>query len=212
MSEQTNEQLLIEQLSSNKRSLRIQAVVKLSRIGKTEAALSALSNLASKGDREESFFATQAIAKISQKQSSRTSKTVEAPAESISNNIQTNTENHTFISNDFLNVEKEKVPFLLEIIRTKPNELPEDVLPSVGVFLGKYGDVSDSGFIQNYLMNHQDNLTLPYISAAEKIDSKILYPVLPYLLASRESLVRSRAVMALRKIDQVEAERHFLHF
>ncbi|MBQ2593353.1 MAG: hypothetical protein II567_08765 [Candidatus Riflebacteria bacterium] len=213
MSEQTNEQLLlIEQLSSDKRSLRIQAVVKLSRIGKTEAALEALSNLASKGDREESFFASQAIAKISQKLSSRAPKSVETPVESVSEDTQINKENHRFISNDFLSVDKDKAPALLHIIRTQPEQIPEDVLPSVGVFLGKYGDVSDSEFIQNYLINHQDNLTLPYISAAEKIDSKILYPVLPYLLASKESLVRSRAVMALRKIDQTEAERHFLHF
>lgn len=212
MSEQTNEQLLIEQLSSDKRSLRIQAVVKLTRIGKTEAALDALSNLASKGDREESFFASQAIAKISQKLSSKTIKTVETPTNSVSEETQFNKGNRTFISNDFLSVDKDKAPALLQIIRTRPNQIPEDVLPAVGVFLGKYGDVTDSEFIQNYLMNHQDNLTLPYISAAEKIDSKILYPVLPYLLASKESLVRSRAVMALRKIDQTEAERHFLHF
>lgn len=216
MSEQTNEQLLlIEQLSSDKRSLRIQAVVKLSRIGKTEAALEALSKLASNGDREEAFFATQAIAKISQKLSSRKDKQAEAvtpAAKPVSESPKINEENHRFISNDFLSVDKEKAPALLQIIRTKPNELPEDVLPSVGIFLGKYGDVTDSEFIQNYLINHQDNLTLPYISAAEKIDSKILYPVLPYLLASKESLVRSRAVMALRKIDQTEAERHFLHF
>ena len=216
MSEQTNEQLLlIEQLSSEKRSLRIQAVVKLSRIGKSEAALEALAKLAANGDREESFFASQAIAKISQKLSSKKDKsaaTVTPPAEPDSENLQINEENHRFISSDFLSVDKEKAPALLQIIRTKPNELPEDVLPSVGVFLGKYGDVTDSEFIQNYLINHQDNLTLPYISAAEKIDSKILYPVLPYLLASKESLVRSRAVMALRKIDQTEAERHFLHF
>ncbi len=216
MSEQTNEQLLIEQLSSDKRSLRIQAVVKLSRIGKTQAALDALSELASKGDREESFFASQAIAKISQKLTSKEKKplisTSAPPAETVSESNQIFSENHRFISNDFLSVDKEKAPLLLQIIRTKPHVLPEDVLPSVGVFLGKYGDVSDSQFIQDYLINHQDNLTLPYISAAEKIDSKILYPVLPYLLASKESLVRSRAVMALRKIDQTEAERHFLHF
>ena len=159
MSEQTNEQLLIEQLSSEKRSLRIQAVVKLSRIGKTEAALEALSNLASNGDREESFFASQAIAKISQKLFSKVPKPVETPVESVSEDNQINGENHRFISNDFLSVDKDKAPALLQIIRTKPDQIPEDVLPSVGVFLGKYGDVSDSEFIQNYLVNHQDNLS-----------------------------------------------------
>ena len=213
MSEQSNEELLlIEQLSSDKRSLRIQAVVKLSRIGKSDAALEALSSLVSQGDREESFFASQAIAKISQKLSPKLEKRSAITAETSQDNLQINTEDHQLNSNDFLSVPKEKAPALLQLVRTKSNELPEDILPSVGVFLGKYGDASDGPFIQNYLINHQDNLTLPYISAAEKIDSKILYPVLPYLLASKESLVRSRAVMALRKIDPTEAERHFLHF
>lgn len=211
MPDKTTEQELIELLSSDKRSLRIQAVVKLSRIGKTSAALQALSSLVSKGDREESFFASQAIAKISQKLNSKSSISQEISTESNLISEQSQKEETTLTSNDFLSVPKDKAPALLQYIRTKSNELPEDILPSVGVFLGKYGDVSDSEFIQKYLTNHQDNLTLPYISAAEKIDVKILFPVLPYLLASKESLVRSRAVMALRKIDPTEAERHFLH-
>ena len=108
MSEQSNEELLlIEQLSSDKRSLRIQAVVKLSRVGKTKAALDALSNFVSKGDREESFFASQAIAKISQKLASKTQKPVAITpsTEPLSDNSQINTENHRFISNDFLSVD-----------------------------------------------------------------------------------------------------------
>ena len=213
MSEQSKEQELIELLSSDKRSLRIQAIVKLSRVGNSEVALDALSALVSKGDREESFFASQAIAKISQKLGSKKeTKYYEKSEEKVIDNIQINTEDQQINSNDFLSVSKDKAPALLQLIRTKPNELPEEVLPSVGVFLGKYGDITDKEFIQKYLVSHQDNLTLPYISAAEKIDSKILIPVLPFLLASKESLVRSRAVMALRKIDQTEAERHFLHF
>ena len=223
MAEPSKEQELIEQLSSDKRSLRIQAVVKLSRVGKSEAALAALSALVSKGDREEAFFASQAVAKISQKLASKLSSSPSSGISAVSEtsgvpatnptteNTQTEPSNHQINADDFLSVTKDKAPILLQLVRTRANELPEEILPSVGVFLGKYGDVSDTAFIQNYLVNHQDNLTLPYISAAEKIDSKILIPVLPYLLASKESLVRSRAVMALRRIDQTEAERHFLH-
>lgn len=208
MSASNTEQEQIEQLSSDKRSLRIQAIVKLTRAGSTEAALQALTPLVTHGDREESFFATQAISKISQKlginietvlKNAQSSQSTENPA------------NRVYTVKDFLEARPDTAPALLQFIRTRPNEIPEDALPSVGVFLGKFGDKSDTPFIQNYLKQHHDNLTLPYISAAEKIDPSMLPPVLPYLLASNESLVRSRAVMALRKIDQIEAERHFLN-
>lgn len=216
MPELTPEQELINLLGSDKRSLRIQAIVKLSRIGKSELSLKALSALLSTSDREESFFISQAIAKIAPKL--RLSPEEYLKNLSASNNkndvsagSEQSSEQKKLNSNDFLSAKKENAPALLEIIRTKPNELPEEVLPSVGVFLGKFGDTTDSGFIVNYLTNHEDNLTLPYISAAEKIDSKILIPVLPNLLSSREPLVRTRAVKVLQKIDPDEAERHFIN-
>ena len=217
MVEQTQEQELIEQLSSDKRSLRIQAVVKLTRIGKSEAALKSLASLMATGDREEVFFITQAISKISQKlkidPSSIVSNKTKVPVQdsTLPDNQEQNKEQHIWTSEDFLQAKNENTPALLEVIRNKPNEIPEEVLPSVAVFLSKYGDKKDSNFIQTYLNHFEGNLLLPFISAAEKIDSKILIPVLPDLLASKEALVRSRAVMVLRKIDPDEAERHFLN-
>ena len=62
-----DEQELIAQLASDKRSVKIQAIVKLTRVGKTEHALKAILPLISSEDREISFFASQAAAKISQK-------------------------------------------------------------------------------------------------------------------------------------------------
>ena len=218
MSDQSKEQELVEQLNSDKRSLRIQAIVKLSRVGSSQAALNALSNLAAKSDREEAFFVSQAIAKISQK--------LEKKLESYNTNIKedflvqgynpTNVNTEEFnpkslTTYDFLSASNEKAAVLLQYVREHSTEIPEALLPSVGVFLGKYGDSRDSEFILKYLETHHNTLTLPYISAAEKIDSRILIPVLPYLLASKEALVRSRAVMVLQRIDQTEAERHFLH-
>lgn len=209
MSAPNTENELIEQLSSDKRSLRIQAIVKLTRAGSSEAALRALAPLANTDDREEAFFASQAIAKISQKLGANITV---APKNTVQpDENQFTPDAQTITAKDFLEAKKDKAPILLQYIRTKPNEIPEDVLPSIGFFLGKYGDKADTEFIQNYLMHHCDNLTLPYISAAEKIDASMLTKTLPYLLASNESLVRSRAVMALRKIDPVEAERHFLN-
>lgn len=221
MADQNKEQELIEQLSSDKRSLRIQAVVKLTRVGNSQAALAALSALAAKGDREEAFFISQAIAKITQKLEKKLgslNNTTTAPnvsEVSVSNNqnqyYQDNTGTKSLTTYDFLSATNERAVTLLNYVREHPTEIPEALLPSVGVFLGKYGDSRDSDFILKYLQTHHNTLTLPYISAAEKIDSKILIPVLPYLLASKEALVRSRAVMVLQKIDQTEAERHFLH-
>ncbi len=209
MSASNTENELIEQLGSDKRSLRIQAIVKLTRAGSSEAALRALAPLANTNDREEAFFASQAIAKISQKLGANI--TVAPKSSTQTNNNQDIPDAQTITAKDFLEAKKDRAPILLQYIRTKGNEIPEDVLPSIGVFLGKFGDKTDTEFIQNYLMHHCDNLTLPYISAAEKIDASMLTKTLPYLLASNESLVRSRAVMALRKIDPVEAERHFLN-
>ena len=209
MSATNTEKELIEQLGSDKRSLRIQAIVKLTRAGSSEEALRALTPLASTDDREEAFFASQAIAKISQKLGANITV---APKNTVpTNNSVEPPDSQTITAKDFLEVKPDRAPILLQYVRTKANEIPEDVLPSIGVFLGKYGDKADAPFIQNYLINHHDNLTLPYISAAERIDPSLLTKALPYLLASNESLVRSRAVMALRKIDPVEAERHFLN-
>lgn len=205
MFDESTEQVLIEQLGSDKRSLRLQAIVKLTREGKSQSALEALSLLVSNGDREESFFASQAVAKISQKLGVSANNYI--PINSKSYNYS---DKKQITSDDFLSASRDKVVELLQYVRTKFQEIPEDVKPSVGVFLTKYGDKTDLPFIVNYLQTHSDNLVIPYIAAAEKIDSKSIIPVLPYLLASKEALVRSRAVMVLRKIDSAEAERHFL--
>ncbi len=217
MSDVNKEQELIEQLNSDKRSLRIQAIVKLTRVGSSQAALIALSALATKSDREESFFISQAITKITQK----LEKKIESYNPNLTNEVLVEGYNpaNTSIEQldpknlttyDFLSAANEKAVILLDYVRNHPKEIPEALLPSVGVFLGKFGNSKDADFIVDYLRTHHNTLTLPYISAAEKIDTKMLIPVLPYLLASKEALVRSRAVMVLQKIDQTEAERHFL--
>lgn len=205
MTEQNQELELIQQLTSDKRSLRIQAVVKLSRIGKTSEAMNALSKLAASPDREEAFFASQGAAKIAQRLGGDVMSVPQAQ-DALSSEIQAG----SVTSRDFLYPLKENIPNLLQYIRSNTNSLSSEILPSVGVFLGKYGDKSDLPIICNYLKNNSSNMTLPFISAAEKIDSSVLPPLLPHLLASKEALVRSRAVMSLRKIDPTEAEKHFL--
>lgn len=204
MTDQNKEQELIEQLGSDKRSLRIQAIGTLTRVGNSKTALEAVRNLMNSTDREESFFASQAAAKIAQRLAPKNSVYQESASKVDYSDI------HNLTPKNFLECPKSDAQSLLSIIRRHANEIPEEVLPSVGVFLGKYGDVNDAPFISNYLMHNSSNMTLPYISAAERINPVILTPVLPNLLASEESLVRSRAVMALRKIDSTEAERHFL--
>lgn len=203
MSGQNAEIELVAQLKSEKRSVKIQAIVKLTRVGQSELALRALVPLLNSDDREISFFASQAAAKVAQKAKlDLNSFLTQTPTEPA-------TETKKYTRSIFLAADKEKIPELLAVIRTQPELIPEDALPAVGVFLSRHGDASDGAFIEKLLSKENSNLALPLLGAAESIAPTILPRVLPNLLASREPLVRSRSISALRKIDPEEAERHF---
>lgn len=204
MTGQTAESELIAQLGSDKRSVRIQAIVKLTRAGQTEQALRALAPLLKSDDREIAFFASQAANKIAQKAGLNLQDFLEGP---IANDSQNESDMPT--PEVFLSPPKEKIAELLQIIRSGPERIPAKVLPAVGVFLSRHGDISDASFIEQQLLKDSSNLALPFMNAAENVASVILPRVLPSLLASREPLVRSKAVSALRRIDPEEAERHF---
>lgn len=206
MTGQTAENELIAQLKSDKRSVRIQAVVKLTRVGQTEHSLRALAPLISGEDREISFFASQAANKIAQKAGLSLQSFLESHDTGHSDESE---ESETLTRESFLSPEKSRIGELLDLIRTSPEKISEKVLPAVGVFLGKHGDISDAPFIEKQLLKDNSNLALPFINAAESIASMILPRVLPNLLASREPLVRSRSISALLRIDSEEAERHF---
>jgi HEAT repeat protein len=194
---------LIAQLSSDKRSVRIQAIVKLTRAGQTEHSLRALIPYINSSDRETSFFATQAAGKIAQKAGLDLSAFLEKSAKPDVNSGQQIT------AETFLSPLKEKIPELLELIRANADAIPANAMPAVGVFLSRHGDLSDAPFIEQQLLKDNSNLALPFMNAAETVAGVILPRVLPGLLASREPLVRSRAVSVLRRIDPEEAERHF---
>ncbi len=200
----TTENELIAQLSSDKRSVKIQAIVKLTRVGKTEQALQALAPYVNSSDREISFFAAQAAGKIAQKANLDLDTFLESSARTGESSDDWRT-----TATAFLSPAKEKVPELLELVRKNSDSIPEKALPAVGVFLSRHGNISDAKFIEQQLLKDSSNLALPFMNAAETVASVILPRVLPGLLASREPLVRSRAVSALRKIDPEEAERHF---
>ncbi len=199
----TAESELIAQLRSDKRTVRIQAIVKLTRAGQSEQALRALAPFARSDDRETAFFASQAINKIEQKTGLKLQ-------EILNESVQAAEADHQSLSaKTFLTPPQEKINELLELIRSTPETISVELLPAVGVFLGRYGNMGDAQFIEQQLMTDNSNLALPFINAAENVAPQVLPRVLPTLLASREPLVRSRAVSALRKIDPDEAERHF---
>ncbi len=195
---------LIAQLNSDKRSVKIQAIVKLTRAGQTEQALRALLPFLKSDDREISFFATQAAGKIAQKAGLNLDNFLEKSAENY-----VSSSSGALTAEMFLSPPAERVTELLNFIRHSEDQIPENVLPAVGVFLNRHGDISDAPFIEKQLLKDSSNLALPYLNAAENVAAVILPRVLPGLLASREPLVRSRAVSALRRIDPEEAERHF---
>lgn len=202
MTEQQNENELIAQLSSDKRSLVIQAIVKLSRSGKTKAELEALAPFINSKDREISFFSFQAAGKIAKKAGINLDKFIEgfkqlpAAPEQLSRQ-------------ELLSPDKDRAQTILSRVRELGADVPKDLLPAVAVFLSRYGDISDSPFLERALIQEDSNLSLTFIGAAEKIAPAVLTRALPNLLASREPLVRSRSISALRRIDPEEAERHF---
>ena len=195
---------LIAQLKSDKRSVRIQAIVKLTRAGQTDQALKALLPFINSDDREISFFAGQAAGKIAQKAGLNLNDFIAGVAEPVKHG-----ESEFPGVEVFLSPPAEKVPELLNLIRQFPDKIPEETLPAVGVFLNRHGDINDAAFIERQLLKDSSNLALPYMNAAESVAAVILPRVLPSLLASREPLVRCRSVSALRRIDPEEAERHF---
>jgi len=195
---------LIAQLNSDKRSVRIQAIVKLTRAGQTDQALKALLPFIKSEDREISFFAGQAAGKIAQKAGLNLNDFMAGVPETVKHG-----ESEFPGVEVFLSPPAEKVPELLNLIRQCPDKIPEETLPAVGVFLNRHGDITDATFIERQLLKDSSNLALPYMNAAEKVAPVILPRVLPGLLASREPLVRCRSVSALRRIDPEEAERHF---
>ena len=203
----SEENELIAQLNSDKRSVKIQAIVKLTRAGKSEQAIRALLPYLDSTDRELSFFANQAAGKIAERakidlNQLSGNEAVAAVTPGQSNELSLSRET-------FLNAGKEQAKTLLETLRNTPEKIPDEVLPAVGVFLSRHGGISDAGFLEKNLLKDNSNLALPFINAAESIAPSILPRVLPHLLASNEPLVRSRSVSALRKIDPEEAERHF---
>jgi HEAT repeat protein len=204
----SEENELIAQLNSDKRSVKIQAIVKLTRAGKGELAIKALLPYLDSSDREISFFASQAAGKIAQRAKiDLASLTEERESASVAMPAEASVSPYT--RETFLNASKEKVSALLDTIRTSPEKIPDESLPAVGVFLSRHGGIIDAGFLEKHLLKDNSNLALPFINAAESIAPNILPRVLPHLLASSEPLVRSRSVSALRKIDPEEAERHF---
>ncbi len=196
------EQELITQLASQKRSLVIQAIVKLTRAGKSKEALEALAPFLNSTDREIAFFSFQAAGKIAAKAGIDFNDFVQ----------QKNTEQsgETRITrHDLLSPAREKIPEILRFIREEGEKLPREMLPAVAIFLGRHGDLSDAPFLEKCLQKEDSALALTFIEAAERIAPNVLTRALPQLLASREPLLRSRSISALRRIDPEEAERHF---
>ncbi|MEW6711341.1 MAG: HEAT repeat domain-containing protein [Candidatus Riflebacteria bacterium] len=202
MADLQQEKELIEQLASPKRSLVIQAIVKLSRAGRSKAALEALLPFLNSKDREISFFSFQSAGKIAEKSGINFSDFVKEQSLAQPSESQLSRQ-------ELLNPGKDKIPVILAQIRNEPDKLPREVLPAVAIFLSRHGDLSDGQFLEKFLLQEDSTLALPFIEAAERIAPTVLTRSLPHLLASREPLLRSRSISALRRIDPEEAERHF---
>lgn len=194
---QSEYQELLSQLSSNKKSAVISAIVQLAKVANDEDTVYKLRKLAETADREVSFFATQAIIKIESRMHSQKNETPE------SQSIQ-----FTLSVTKLIAPLKSEIDVIKNFIRNNRTSISEDLAPAVAVFLGKHGDKEDIPWLVEKLNSFKSNLVLPFIDALENLSSIDLVPHLPNLLASEYPLVRSRAIMALRKIDPDEALAH----
>ncbi len=199
MADTSLERQLLEQLGSEKRTLRVNAVVQLAKTAASNEALKALQQLADGSDRELSFFAAQALSRIRARRGDAVADEPEAPATGNGPEI-TRTR--------LLSPQRAEIEPLLSRIRSDPAAIPEELQPPAAAFLGRYGREDDVSFLTHWLGDGQSGLIIPVIEAIEALAPPALMAHFPMLLASNHPIVRIRAIAALRKVDEQEAEAH----
>jgi len=189
----SRKEILLANLASQKRTVKVAAIVELSKIASEPEVLRRLQALALESDREIAHFASQAISRIQ----SLVGVVVQGPISRDKLSRQ-----------QFLMPLATEIPELLKFIREKPNDIPDELKPFAAEFLGKNGTERDVSIILSWLESCDSLIALSYIEAAENLSPKALVPLLPILLASQHPLVRVRAITALQKIDPEEAFAH----
>lgn len=209
MADTTLERQLLEQLGSENRTLRVNAIVQLAKSTASNDALKALQQLADGNDRELSFFAAQAISRIRSRRGDRATEAAAdagSPLPASGGSIQTGEVEIT--RSKLFSPQPKDIDRFLARIRTAPDSISEELHPPAAVFLGKYGREDDVSFLIGWLGDGQSGLIIPVIEAIEALAPHALTAHFPMLLASNHPLVRIRAISALRRIDEDEAEAH----
>ncbi len=205
MADQSFERSLLEQLSSEKRTLRVNAVVQLAKTAGSNEALKALQQLADGADRELSFYAAQAVSRIRARRG-------ESPSEEQSPQAQQHgpaePNGPTITRTRLLSPQPSEVQCLLTRIRAAPEAVPEELRPPAAAFFGRFGREDDVSFLTGWLDDTQSGLIVPVIEAIEALAPHALTAHFPRLLSSDHPIVRMRAISALRRIDPEEAEAH----
>lgn len=203
MADLSLEHQLLGQLGSENRTLRVNAIVQLAKTASSGEALKALQQLSDGSDRELSFFAAQAVIRIRSRLGDR------APEEAAGAGSPLPAPGGPEITRSrLLSPRPEEVEPLLARIRAAPESISGELQPPAAAFLGKYGCEDDVSFFINWLGDGQSGLIIPVIEAVEALAPHALTAHFPMLLASNHPIVRIRAISALRKIDEEEAEAH----
>ncbi len=201
MADASLERQLLEQLTSEKRTLRVNAVVQLAKTAASNEALKALQQIADGSDRELSFFAAQAVSRIRSRRGDAVADEPPAPAPKSRSGPQ-------ITRARLLSPQRAEIEPLLSGIRSDPAAIPEELQPPAAAFLGRYGREDDVSFLTHWLGDGQSGLIIPVIEAIEALAPHALMAHFPMLLASNHPIVRIRAIAALRKVDEQEAEAH----
>ncbi|MBF0542910.1 MAG: HEAT repeat domain-containing protein [Candidatus Riflebacteria bacterium] len=192
MENSVSENELLRKLKSDKRSVKLDAIMRLSKLSKSRLTQNELRNLASGGDREIAMYAALAISRIQ----ARLGEKEESPPKESS------------LRNSLIAPLPTEIPALLEKIRSNPGDIPSEVRSLASDFLARNGNETDSEIVGGWLENAEGIGVFPLIDSLEALSPMMLIDKLPGLLSSSHPLVRGRAINALYRIDRQEALNH----
>lgn len=187
------EKELLADLSSAKRTVKVAAVVELSKISSHPSVFRALQKVVFETDREVSLFATQAVARIQSR---------------IGTKVEIHFTGESLSLDHLTSPLPPEIPALLTFLRQNPQKVAEDLRPAAAEFFGKHGNKDDASFIKGWIEETPALTSLSLLDALETISPKDLVDILPKLLASEHPLLRIRAIKSLHRIDPDEAFAH----
>jgi hypothetical protein len=194
--ENAPEDVILEDLSSPRKSVQVSALFRAGGFAHDERVLARLEELKQDPDSEIAVFAELAIIRSRKKSEAAIDPDAAAP------------EAACLSAERLLHCRKKDAPALLEQIRKTADTIPEKQRLVVGIFLAKFGEKPDATMLHSWLEQAPGFLAIPLLEALGALDREKALQVLPAYLASDRPFIRSRAILLLRNLDADESLNH----